>query len=125
MAAEVDLHLPGAPGIPIGLTQLDIVLPSQHFGLRRRQEPEQQLMIAVLHDALDCIEKYRFALNRRGRRLFHEAKQWFLAEEADWPYSFESICGVLDLDSDAVRQRLQVAPEPNPLPELRTANFQR
>jgi hypothetical protein len=108
MAMEANLHL---AGVPSSLTQLDIILPSQHFGPRRQQAPEQRLMIAVLHDALDCLEKYRLATSRYGRRLFHEAKQWFLADEADWPYSFECICGVLDLDANAVRQRLRVAPE--------------
>jgi hypothetical protein len=72
-------------------------------------------MIAVLHDALDCVEKYRFATSSHGRRLFHEAKQWFLADEADWPYSFECICGVLGLDADAVRHRLGVAQEQQPV----------
>ena len=107
MAMEANLDL---AGVPSGMTQLDAVLPSQHFGPRRKQAPEQRLMIAVLHDALDCVEKYRFATNNRGRRLFREAKEWFLADEADWPYSFECICGILDLDSDAVRQRLRVVP---------------
>ena len=111
--------------VPSSLTQLDIILPSQHFGPRRKQAPEQRLMIAVLHDALDCVDKYRFATSARGRRLFHEAKQWFLADETEWPYSFECICGVLDLDSNAVRQRLRVAPEPQPVPELRAALLQR
>ncbi len=97
-------------GIPIGMMQFDIVLPSQHFGLRRQQAPEQRLMVAVLHDALECIEKYRLATDAHGRRLFQEAKQWVLADETDWPYSFECICGALDLDSNAVRQRLRVAP---------------
>jgi len=112
MAIEANLQL---AGVPSSLTQPDIILPSQHFGPRRKQAPEQRLMIAVLHDALDCVEKYRFASSSHGRRLFHEAKQWFLADEADWPYSFECICGVLGLDSNAVRQRLRVAPEPQPV----------
>ncbi len=107
MAMEANLHLAGAP---IGVTQHYGVLPAQYFGERRKQAPEQRLMIAVLHDALDCLERYRFATNDRGRRLFHETAQWFLTREADWPYSFECICGVLDLDSDAVRQRLCILP---------------
>ena len=90
------------------MTELDVVLPSQHFEPRRKQAPEQRLMIAVLHDALDCVEKYRFATTNRGRRLFREAQQWFLVDEVNWPYSFECICGVLDLDSNAVRPRLRV-----------------
>ncbi len=93
------------------MTQLDIILPSQHFGPRRKQAPEQRLMIAVLQDALECVAKHRCATDTHGRRLFHDANQWFLANEMDWPYSFECICEVLDLDSNAVRQRLRVTPE--------------
>jgi hypothetical protein len=66
-------------------------------------------MIAVLDDAVRCIEKYRFPTDERGRRLFHEAKQWLLAEEPHWPYSFEHICAVVDLDANAVRHRLRLA----------------
>ena len=122
MAIEASLHL---ANVPMSMTQSDIVLPSQHFGARRKQAPEQRLMIAVLHDALDCVEKYRFATGTHGRRLFREAQRWFLSDEPDWPYSFECICGVLDLDSNAVRQRLRLAPEPHPVPELRAARLQR
>ena len=110
---EADLRL---AGLPIGMMQLDIVLPSQHFGSRRKQAPEQRLMIAVLQDALDCLQKHRFAKDPHGRRLFQEAQQWFLADETDWPYSFERICGALGLDTDAVRQRLRIAPEPQTAP---------
>ena len=112
MAIEANLQL---AGVPSSLTQPDIILPSQHFGPRRKQAPEQRLMIDVLHDALDFLQKYRFATSSHGRRLFHEAKQWFLADEADWPYSFECICGVLGLDADAVRHRLGVAQEQQPV----------
>lgn len=93
------------------MLQSNVILPSQYFAPRRKQAPEQRLMIAVLRDALDCVEKYRFATGRHGRRLFHEAKHWLFAEETDWPYSFECICGVLDLDANAVRQRLRVGPD--------------
>lgn len=109
MAMEANLHL---AGVPLSMTQPDSVLPSQYFGSRRRkQPPEQRLMIAVLRDAIDCLERYRCATDTRGRRLFKEATRWFLADETDWPYSFECICEVLGLDANAVRQRLRVAPE--------------
>ena len=104
---EGNLHL---AEVPTGKMRIDTVLPSQHFGLRRTHSPEQRLMVAVLRDALDCIEKYRFVTSRRGSRCFREAQQWFLADEPSWPYSFESICGILDLDADAVRQRLRLVP---------------
>ena len=86
----------------------DIILPSQQFGSRPRLAPEHRLMIAVLQDAIDCVAKYRYAKDYRGRRLLQEATQWFLAEDADWPYSFECICAVLDLDANAVRCALRL-----------------
>jgi hypothetical protein len=90
----------------------DIVLPSQYFQRRRGQTPEERLIIAVLHEALDCVEKHRFATDADGRRLFHEAQQWFTANETAWPtYSFECICELLDLDANAVRQRLRLVRE--------------
>lgn len=95
-------------GMPLGMAQLDVLLPSQHFGPRRKPAPEQRLMIAVLEDALDCIQTYRDAKGEPGQRLFREAKQWILAEGSGWPYSFECICETLDLDSNAVRRRLDV-----------------
>jgi len=102
---EANLDRSGAPNV---VTEPYSVLPAQYFGVRRKQAPEQQLMIAVLHDALDCIEKHRFATHTSGRRLYREAQQWFMAREAGWPFSFESICSALDLDANAVRQRLGV-----------------
>ena len=105
MAMQANLWL---MGLPAGMMQVEIVLPSQHFGPRRMQAPEERLMIAVLQDALACLQNHRFAKDAYGRRLFDEAEQWFLAEETDWPYSFESICEILELDSNAVRQHLRV-----------------
>jgi hypothetical protein len=96
------------PGALIGVAESGVVLPSQYFASQRNHAPEQRLMIAVLHDALDCLNKYRFATASHDRRLFDEAKEWFLADEAKWPYSFECICSVLGLDSTAVRQRLRM-----------------
>ncbi len=108
MATDSILRL---SGVPVGMMQLDVVLPAQHFGPRRRQAPEQRLMIAVFHDALDCVLKYRRAANSRDQQLFSEARRWFLADdESSWPYSFEGICAILDLDARAVRQQLRLEP---------------
>lgn len=98
-------------GVPIGMLRPNIVLPSQHFPPHLKQAPEQRLMIAVLQDAIDCVDKYRVATDSDGRRLFAEAAQWVLADENEWPYSFECICDVLGLDASAVRYRLRLTPE--------------
>lgn len=99
------------------VTHPDVLLPSQYFGSRRMETPEHRLMIAVLLDALDCIRKHR------DQRLFDEAKHWFLADETEWPYSFEQICAALDLDADDVRRRLGVVPHSHPIAESRRRLF--
>jgi hypothetical protein len=94
-------------GVRSGMLQPSIILPSQYFGPHRRLTPEHGLIIAVLQDAIDCVAKHRSAKDYRGRQLFDEATRWLLAEETDWPYSFECICAVLDLDANAVRRALR------------------
>jgi hypothetical protein len=98
------------------MSQAAVILPSQQIKARGPLVPEQRLMIAVVQDAINCVEKYRFATDQRGRRLFAEVTQWLTASEPGWPYSFESICEVLGLDADAVRCRLGVAQEQQAAP---------
>ena len=96
------------------MVQPHVILPSQHFQPPGKLTPERRLMMAVLDDAIRCVEKYRCSTDARGRRVFFEAKRWLLAEEPNWPYSFERICAVLDLDATAVRYRLLLAPPRQP-----------
>jgi hypothetical protein len=116
MTMDVNLRL---TGLPAALMRLHVVLPSQHFTLPRKQAPEQRLMIAVLRDAVDCVETHRRASDRQSQRQFREETKWFLSEDTDWPFSFECICDALGLDSSAVRHSLRLAPEPQPLPVSR------
>ena len=88
----------------------DVILPSQWLPeFPQRLMPEKRLLIAIVDDSVNCFLKYRFATDARGQRRFDEVMRWLLAEETDWPYSFESICEVLDLDANAVRHRLRLA----------------
>jgi len=64
--------------------------------------PEQDLMLAVLKDAL---LNYRKNLRTRNR-LFKDDQLWFFAEETDRLFSFESVCAVLGLDAERIRKRL-------------------
>jgi hypothetical protein len=98
-------------GVPSDLFQPHVILPSQYFGSHGKLTPEHRLRIAVLDDAIQCVDKYRLATDPRGRRLFDEVRHWLLARETNWPYSFERICAALDLDANALRQRLRLAPE--------------
>jgi hypothetical protein len=60
-------------------------------------------MFAVLSDAIECFQKYLTAESRTSRKLFKEAEAWIDSKESNWPYSFEQICDVLNLDSGYLR----------------------
>jgi len=90
----------------------DVVVPSRHTARIGQLTPERRLMIAVLVDAIDCMVKYRSATDGPARRLFVEENEWLLSTDVRWPYSFECICDVLDLDAAAVRAGLCVASNP-------------
>ena len=90
----------------------DVVLPSQYLAANRKPTPELRLLVAVMQEAIKCVEKYRFATNQRGQRIFREVTQWLYAGLSDWPYSFEQICDHLDLDANSVRRQLRVGPLP-------------
>jgi hypothetical protein len=106
MAIDADRYL---TGVPIDMFQPHILLPSQYFEPPGKVAPEHRLMMAVLADAIRCVETCRCPTDVRGGRLFREARKWLLDEEAHRPYSFEYICAVLDLDANAVRHRLRLA----------------
>src|SRR5438132_5451257 len=69
-------------------------------------EGEEKLMLAVLGKAVEYFQKYVFAKDERGKKLFQEAEEWILDKNSDWLYSFENICEVFGLHPDYMRQGL-------------------
>jgi hypothetical protein len=91
------------------LFQPDVMLPVQYFTLLRKQAPqgpEYQLVVAMLQDAIECVQKYRFATDENGRALFEEARDWIASDDRKWPFSFENVCGILSLNADYLRRGL-------------------
>jgi hypothetical protein len=86
----------------------EVLLPSQFFSARPAgaECPEQRLMLAVLQDAVSTLLKHGNRGRGRSRRLAREAQQWIQARNHEWPFSFENICAVLNLDAEALRQGL-------------------
>ena len=70
--------------------------------MARILEGERRLMLAVLEDAVSCFQKYAGATRPRNKRLFQEAEEWFMDEEASWVFSFEAICTVLGYRSASI-----------------------
>src|SRR5205814_10147137 len=66
------------------------------------------LMLAVLEDAVRCIENGRWQRRFGARRLAAEAEVWVRSDRADWPFSFLNVCEALGIDVDALRSRLLI-----------------
>jgi hypothetical protein len=64
------------------------------------------LMLAVLEDALRCIDQGRWRTHFRARRLAAEAEAWVRSDDRTYPFSFLTITDVLGIDADAARARL-------------------
>src|SRR5262249_53617252 len=67
------------------------------------QRGAERLMLAVLKDAVDCIERYRSRHGARSRPEYEAALHWVRVQDRVWPFSFENICLRLDLDADRLR----------------------
>jgi hypothetical protein len=91
------------------LFQPDVLAEDEYSKtLERRQhfKPEEQLMVAVLEDAVFCFQKYIFARNRKGRVLFEEAEGWIVEKDSNWFFSFNNICELLEIDPNYLRRGL-------------------
>ncbi|OGP29761.1 MAG: hypothetical protein A2038_10210 [Deltaproteobacteria bacterium GWA2_57_13] len=87
----------------------DAYLPSQFFGnrgLSRQLDGEKKLMLAILKDAVECLEKYRGTKNTIGKGLYQNALEWVGDESTGWPFSFNNICDLLGFDPDYLREFL-------------------
>ena len=92
------------------LFQPDVLLPGQFFASMRKrvpQEPEYRLIVAVLEDAIECYQKHLLARDAKARQLFEETEEWIESDDRRWPYSFVSICDILNINPDYVRQGLR------------------
>lgn len=94
------------PNLDLGLS--DIILPSQYFGAMGTSGlcSEQRLMLAVLVDAINVVQGWHGTGSARKRRAFAEAAHWVNTRGTGYPFSFDSICDALGIDSEILRQRM-------------------
>lgn len=93
-----------------GIAPPGTVHTAQHLPLVRPllaqlhyQQGEKRLMLAVLMDAVGCIERYSPGRRTRSWPAFHAACRWILDHDRTWLFSFENICLALDLDPHRIR----------------------
>lgn len=87
----------------------DIIAPQQFreiFSRTRNLSPEQELMLAVLCDAIECILKYCNEPLPVRARLYEEAQEWVFAQDDKAPFSFLNVCEGLNLNPGYVRRGL-------------------
>ena len=88
------------------------VLPDQYFSTAKLPpaiQSEVRLMLAVLEDAIDCYQRYARSKIAQQREEFENAQQWIESDETEWVFSFESICTVLGIDPNYIRDGLRRA----------------
>ena len=91
------------------LLQLDYLLPMQFLDTFQRtnyQEPERVLMLAVLEDAIDCLQKHATCVAGKKKRLFDETIGWIRTEDDDWLFSFNNVCDTVGLNAGSLRRAL-------------------
>jgi hypothetical protein len=76
------------------------------YGGRTQQEPERMLMLAVLEDAVTCIQKYASVSKGKEKRWFREAMEWILTTDYDWVFSFNNVCEAVGMSSSCLRRAL-------------------
>jgi hypothetical protein len=82
---------------------LEVILACRESGA----SPQHRLMMAVLEHAVRCYQTRLNRPDRRSQRLFRETAQWFAANDATWPFSFEPICESLGIEPEYLRNGLE------------------
>jgi hypothetical protein len=76
----------------------------ESFKPRHQLEPEKELMLAVLTDAIECLQKHSGSRQPAGIKLFQEAKEWIFDQNETHAFSFLNVCAALDLDPCYIRR---------------------
>lgn len=91
------------------LFQPDTIAPAEYFdGFKRKTplEPERELVLALLEDAVLCFQKHWKSTREKERRLFTDAENWLFGDDRDWALSFLNVCDLLGLEPGFLRKGL-------------------
>jgi hypothetical protein len=88
----------------------DVIAPDQYLDIFTRTnnlEPEQELMLAILTDAIECILKYCDEPIPVRAKLFSEAHDWLFSQDERDPFSFLNVCDNLNFNPNYLRRGIQ------------------
>ena len=67
------------------------------------QTPERRFMLALLDDAIACLQGIDELPTSKKRQLSRSAKRWLMADDIRHPLSFRNVCNALAIDPELVR----------------------
>jgi len=89
----------------------DALMPGQYYEGVRRDDPAigaiKRLMLAVLEDALRCLQTYAKARTPIRRRMFVEAQAWISDRTARGPFAFEAVREALGIEPNRLRDGIR------------------
>jgi hypothetical protein len=102
----------------------DILTPGQYYDPNRRDSsnvPLKRLMMAVLQDAIRCLQIGTHAKSRAKQRYLYEVQEWVFGENGEGPFAFQSVCEILEIAphylrrglAKWLRRRAEGSPEPD------------
>jgi len=83
--------------------------PEQFYDERRDDSvmrPIKRLMLAILEDALRCLQKYAQAKSGARRLMYWEAEQWLYSDGGNALFSFTMVCETLGIEPEYLRSGL-------------------
>ena len=87
----------------------DTMLPFHFYGTKQlagQLDGQKKLMLAVLQDAVECLEKYRGSKSAIQQELYQDALNWIRDPSSDWLFCFATVCDFLGFDPAYLRQSL-------------------
>jgi hypothetical protein len=89
----------------------DILTPVQYYDGMRRDDLAtgaiERLMLAVLEDALRCLQTCAKARTSIRRRMFFEAQAWVSDRTARGPFAFDAICDAIGIEPNRLRDGIR------------------
>jgi len=102
-----DLFLSGHREVPLKPEMAPPVSLVDVRGKRVAAGGERRLRLALLEDAVGCLQRHACAKDPRRQRLFGEALDWITDDGQGSAFSFENVCDALGLDHHYLRGGLR------------------
>jgi hypothetical protein len=87
----------------------EVLLPAQFYDRRNSAttfEPLRRLMVAMLADAIRCVQTKFDARQSARRKDYADAQLWIFFDDDRAVFSFNAVCDALEIDANAIRKYL-------------------